>query len=420
MPPVSNIRKKQKVQAEQKSSNINDSIVLNISPGKTFIDGRNVTQHKQKGETCWYYSFNKIRPRIGSELGAKLNKLNKKNLDLSYKEDEALKNLIKYRKYEKLISDYRKSISNIDLENMPSSMLSDVIKMDHNLNHESKKTIVTKKDIKEFMSITNQFSGILKEITTKKNLENIKRFLKQDSIQDFEVFCDSLMHQQIVYLADKFIDSIGFQDKFQDELLGRELSKENFLALNNNIQYAVVNSFIRKLAADCYKLKYLQWCPQDGVSLLKASLKKHGPMLFNGLYGSGFYSSKPIHAKTTKKNKYDIYFWKKGSARKNIKGVAHSILVIGIESNKVKAANGVMKLQNTVLFTDPNYESNPSQPIKVFRMSYDNFIKRMCNLNGVPISSARGVAIRGPFSYHTNHEENKKIQSNYQVIAKQL
>lgn len=82
-----------------------ERILINLPSGKQYLgEDAYTTQASQKGLTCWYYSLNLLRPRIGK----KLEHLIQTSLNSEDQVAEAAE-LLAIRKTEKAISEYREN-----------------------------------------------------------------------------------------------------------------------------------------------------------------------------------------------------------------------------------------------------------------------------------------------------------------------
>jgi hypothetical protein len=115
------------------------------------------------------------------------------------------------------------------------------------------------------------------------------------------------------------------------------------------------------------ELKVAEWTPQDSVHTLIENLKKHGPLCVNSNLGSQAYKLPPCQL-DEKINGREIFYWKKGSERNELK--FNTILVIG-----AKASGHV-------------YFIEPIEQDRIYVVTYQNFISNIIDLDSVKRTKA--------------------------------
>jgi len=404
----------------QKLSHESKSVVLNIPAGKTFINGEVVSQSSQKGPTCSYYAFNFIRSRIGSKLGDKLEELFKEDKQLSALQTKALERLLEYRKKEKATSLLRKKRTSLHDRKGQLKNYADSVKFILEVMDGVEYKTVSKDMIDKYMLMSKVCKKEACLHSKKDFLALANKFKKQDKFGDLESFISNNYIFDEMNLLKSYINSLGMINNYYEEIIKVYGPRTTYAKLADKLKYVSLSSFVEKIAARNYGFEYSSWCPSYGVNALKKDISNRGAIVFGGYYGSSYYDSGPLKGNGIKDRNYEVYFWKRGAASyENSTAGAHAIAVIGIEANKVKTKDGKIKIQDTVLFIDPNDSSSLKNPRKVYRLSYNSFVERLLSVHGQTFAFKRTTSVnsRGPFGYCKNNKLEKSLQADYKAVS---
>ncbi|MHB1949570.1 MAG: hypothetical protein ACYCQI_15835 [Gammaproteobacteria bacterium] len=389
---------------EEKSE---DLILFDIPSGKKYPTAKEpVTQEAQKGNTCWYYIFNYLRPRIG-KIAELENKLDEKEAD----KDE----LIHARKVEKIISTHRKKTYLLDVHLQHGFELS---KYCNTRERAAKELKEFNQDYDALMKAKNNpaLYAKLPERIKKLNLvsliiniEILERFLAQSQDATLNRFAVRIFNEDFVNACKETISKLGFDPE-------KELRRQRELITNQPFKVVIsegqdqkmlFNMVVHRLAAESYHLKSSAWIPKNGFQALRDALAKEGPLAIGAHLGIPFYIDDPKPGGNV--GKYQTFFWPKGS-QKSIHIQGHYILLVGAEQVTTKAG----ATQDTVLFIDPYDQSIAGEPRKVYRVSFKTLCENISNtlgLSGVPVDK-----MKGPFAYCADPEYKKEIEQ--QITAR--
>lgn len=155
----------------------------------------------------------------------------------------------------------------------------------------------------------------------------------------------------------------------------KELNKCEYLrSLPHNRQWVILYDIISKyLLLPLMNLHESTWHPRDGFKGLQESLKKHGAHAFLGKFGQWCHTQK---AKTFKeectKARHTYFFQKDTYVGDNIP-FTHCVVV-----DQAKVVNG----KEMIFFHDPSKPSTPGKVAKIYMLSYETFVSRLCNTAG--------------------------------------
>ena len=131
--------------------------------------------------------------------------------------------------------------------------------------------------------------------------------------------------------------------------------------------------FLEKVIEPLLNLQEASWSPHDGFEGLKKHLREEGALFFVGKFGGCFYSTLPgEYPSESMANRQVFCFEKKNYIGDKIP-FTHGIIV-----DQVKVVGG----KQMIFFRDPYYQSSPSTPEKIFMLSYETFLIRLCDNQG--------------------------------------
>ena len=316
-------------------TNTQNSVILQIPSGKEyFFSPAPVTQQKQKGGTCWKYSFNVLRSqcRIG-HIEDLCDASSEFKADTPSSAAIAL--LLEERRIEKIISNHRKAMTKRDMRYDVSELKEE---------DEAKK----ERDEAHWQNSISTCQNTLTELGYK-DLES----------QVLEWYCAALE----ITMCTKVITA----------------DAKTYLDSDLKTRSSVYSQFTNYKIAEKYGLKYSKWTPSSGFDDLLNALRTEGLLNASGEIGKAYYINPPKFSATLAD--YDVYYWPPGAAKKQDVHNAHSIIICGAE--QVQTTNN--QTQKTILFMDPNDGSEPGKQRPVYRMSYHNFINNFTSYEGVKI-----------------------------------
>ncbi|MCE5318159.1 MAG: hypothetical protein LLG04_12470 [Parachlamydia sp.] len=289
-----------------------------------------VPQAAQKGATCWYYAMNFLRPRCGKSSP---------NHPM--------------RAAEVKISAIRKMHTKLDEK--------------FDLQSQVVRTLARMCNVSNFNK--EQVQQLIDSIRAPKCLELLQEFCAQKDVEDLFKFV------QISYLKGR----VGIIEPLVVALSGKNLQQwytetkpypkpwkdldvreglwfcDWMLRITLNIQLGFVGS---------------TWHPGQSLNELFQELKKHGPLMFYGRHGQGFYLN-PSFELTTAIAGRTIFGWKPNTPKDNEREY-HSVVVVGVNLDT-----------KVVYFVDPRDSSGPQpKDQKVYVTSYDKFKASLVDISG--------------------------------------
>lgn len=117
---------------------------------------------------------------------------------------------------------------------------------------------------------------------------------------------------------------------------------------------------------------------------------------------------KQLSQQVEKIDNCQVYFWPKG-AKKHTEKAGHEIVVVGAQR-----ITTTEKIQDTVLFVDPNDSSPVGKPRKVYRVSFENFCTHLLNLRGEPCENR--APLRGPFAHCADPSYQLETEEQYRSV----
>lgn len=183
-------------------------------------------------------------------------------------------------------------------------------------------------------------------------------------------FLLSLGKNQEDLYREALLNNTSFSQLYQVRPWSQLKTFEKFILLNN---------FVIKVSAECYKLNPSTWQPSEPIKGLIRDLKNNGPIVVSGNLGRPSYEQNP--SKMTKRfegNNVDVLYWSKGAKRAE-GPIGHVIVIIGAESEDPSGRGGY------VYYLDPTDISDPadSRSQKIYVTSYQNLTEHMTNYLGI-------------------------------------
>lgn len=352
------------------------SVIYEVQAGKRAKDGseERVVQESQKGGTCWYYTFNFLRKRVGKIL----DKQNTEGREIEKRVSEARKELTAYEEGRSWFFDINKNkeisswLSQIDKTHAAELSTNDVeFNKEFNARRQKDKSdeqpslmpeqMILRKYLKEFSE---------RELPTTNFLEFVNYKL---SAETFEIEARYLEKSHPGYIKSL-------------QLLEKRLDPSDFLKAETDL------IFLNQVAGD-YKLQYAHWSPQDEIEDLVSQLKTTGPLAVYGRFGPSFYKEKPSLLNESA-GKRHLYSWSQDAVPDST-GSSHVVLVIGAEQ-------GVNDLESSVYFIDPNDKSDPNNPEsqRIYKVSYTHFSETVEPVSPISLdTTASPPSLFKPYAY---------------------
>lgn len=298
-----------------------------------------VAQPAQKGYTCWYYALNMIRERFGKASDQSLFK----------------------RQKEKLASLHRKKLTEIDLIVMRQKKF--VEDLCQSLNIQS----VTKTMAR---SICNSPEDMGDKET---GLQLLRAFCKQSEDNDLSAYIQNQYLRDQMRLDGEFF--LHFQ-KTPEQLYAqfKPLPQAwHHLTLKQKAWFCD-NVRVFLISRECYDLEISPWHPDQPLEQLLEALRKYGPHVVFGRFGSHFYDGKPYQLNEMIA-KRPVLGWRPGTPRINENDDHHAVVLVGANLDEKR-----------IYFIDPNDASNPDAASqKVYVLSYEKFKSFLFNLRAQKI-----------------------------------
>ncbi|MES2122704.1 MAG: hypothetical protein V4492_08020 [Chlamydiota bacterium] len=329
---------------------------------------RPLTEQKpQKGGTCYFYSMNFLRLRVGP------------NPSPEYAEA---------RKTEALISGFRKEISAIGPEATPEyvsrvSARYESLFQDSGVASFDRKTLQERKeDIQSQMKLIEEALNAEAPGFAGKMEMALERFQQQTRHDDFFEFIQKDPERELRKICFKFLENLTGDPegvnletwaKYISEARtiteGRKYSPEDpeIRALAQKVspferekkQVGKLHMLAHEKAAQAFGLQFAPWIPSMPPSALLETLKTHGPLLVVGEFGHSHYSA-PSEIRESIGDT-PIYGWLAKERIREDQGdnINHAIVLIG-----AKAEGAAV-----VYYLDPRHGVE-----KIHRMSYNTLI----------------------------------------------
>ncbi|MDB6096641.1 MAG: Conserved hypothetical rane protein [Francisellaceae bacterium] len=128
------------------------------------------------------------------------------------------------------------------------------------------------------------------------------------------------------------------------------------------------------------------WNPNQPIDALKKLLNTQGPQAINANLRRVCYTNEPFVIAQEKNLAeplgYEVYGWKVGTRKENIK-ISHCILVVGVTTSP----------KQYVYFVDPHDESNPTKLRPLYKVLYETFCKHAIYADSIRVSSGSPLNI---------------------------
>lgn len=315
------------------------------------VDTRDrVIQQAQKGSTCWYYSINRLRKRIGKSAGSEWKKERQIELAGSL-----------WRKQETAVH-----------QSLPA--LTDFFGIEV-----SKKTFtsIDRNEAEERLKTKDAFT----EYGGRPSLSVLlTEFLQENKYQNLQEFLEEKISNKYIEIQKELIKNLG----------GSPNEVDNCLQMFDNKSYdaiGFINHLGRIRLAEAYQLKVTQWTPLKNIESLIQELTLHGPLAVEGFFGKDCYIDEPIKEIVKER---EIYSWKPGSQRRPTGG--HVVVIVGAKKVKDCAL---------VYFIDPTEKSDPQNPAsqRCYKISYNNLTTHVRDSLGLVNKNQAGTGDVG-YGYH--------------------
>lgn len=329
------------------------SIVYELPPGKPDphfpcmegVDNRpRVRQSVQKGDSCAYYTINRIRQRIGASPTT-----------------EALK---KARQLEQICSLWRKKITRLYLE-FPYS--------DEYLFSARAETELATNHAKIFYHLisggADRDAQSVPESKGRTMKALLQAFLQQDQYKLFYQFLREEYASQSMAINRWFLSqlsppSLQFIENRCKE--GNVSTQTQIIALLNVAMACMVKS---------YGLAHSNWKPEAGIKDLVYQLQAQGPIAVFGHLGAAQYIDPPQRLSIQFADRA-VFGWKKDSKKQNhLSG--HAVVIVGAKYE------GSIEQIYYIDCHDPSDPANPALQ-RIYAISYRTLVAGLYNVYGLP------------------------------------
>lgn len=313
-----------------------------------------VMQSAYKSNTCWYYTLNFIRNRIGKAPCEQLSK---------------------EREIERLCSLRRKAQTEHE-NSLPA--------VANQLQNQLGSVALSYIDLTQAQFLIENGEKLQPILETPEALEGrpslfpfIAEFLDQEQCKNMHEFLLMKKFNTWNEINIQFLSNFNLN---VEQLLESEINEENgykkinWEKLDPVKKAGFLDFFARDVSAKAYGLQKSSWRPEKGIDGLIDELKKNGPLAIGGALGRPAYIDEPFKM-SQKLAGRDIYAWRPGAKRHPTTFSGHSILLIGAKKIQDKAF---------VYFIDPidpsDPQDKPSQ--KIYMISFSNLTSTIYNLHG--------------------------------------
>lgn len=306
------------------------------------IRGR-VRQKGQDNGTCWYYTLNYLRRRVGKDPAAqgleerRLEKIVSKGRKALSRHGDGLKEHLEY------IENNKEFFLSIYTGNVESFRHHEMLQKNH------------------WQMMLTAFSGQREYLIFYEYLKAVPR--------------ENELNLYLQILKDLGRDPVKMFDeqKVIRRPLGSIFSKPVTWESQSLIdKLKAANFFVIQAAAEAYGLRISSWAPHQPFDELIREITAHGSLTLSGFHGPTCYFTSPVKIGKEIEGRA-VYGWRPGAPRK--KTLGHMILVVGAE----KVAR-----QQLVYLIDPNHASDPQAPEKqrLYCISYRNLCQNAADLSG--------------------------------------
>lgn len=318
-----------------------------------------VVQSAMKGASCWYYTFNLIRSKIGKN---------------------PCEELMKERDIEKLCSLRRKELTSYD-DAFPISIAE--------LYSESDNELLKQMDLKNArlflkeQKLDQSMSSLSETLEGRSSLNSyLEEFVKENKYKNLHEFLLYKRSSKSMEINLKFLSSFATD-------IDKMLKHENWEKLDIEAKANALDCYVRDFTADLYKLQKSSWKPKQGIDGLIDELQKNGPLMVLGKLGVCAYIDSPFKMSKQLAGR-DIYAWQPG-AKRDVSSAGHTVLIIGAKKIQDKAF---------VYFIDSTDPSDPKDKSKqqIYMISLTNLTSNIYSLSGRKNSDSQsGYAYFGNF-----------------------
>lgn len=362
-------------------------VLLDIDQGKRYVGKKSSQKQKsQEGNSCWYYSFLNLRPRLGKNIDS---------IDANTNDKDATE-LKKLRAIEKLISNYKKEIFKYELPDNVDGIAD---------------TTIDK--VKLFVKSPQMANA---PIDFKQFLE---KFVNQSEYPTIKTFIKGLENKRVA-AQKKLLNNLGIDIKAAIDKL-KNLYGNN---PNSNPEVTFLSIVVRDAIANAYNLKHSAWKPDQGIKGLLDALRTEGSLSIAGRFGNYFYTKPASRLEEKSIEAYDVYGWRPGEfdqecLKNSNLTMSHVITIIGAEIRQGKGF---------VYYVDPMDASEPGNKRRIYKISFERLLTNINNLNNASGTDPRITDLEksrltvmqkglvdGPFAFFGSNDQNI-YEEQYQSV----
>jgi hypothetical protein len=185
----------------------------------------------------------------------------------------------------------------------------------------------------------------------------IQEYLYKKHAQEKEIFFKAVLlsyGKDLIWYLEEYAQSFGIKDEV------------SFESLDVDVKAVLLQAMTLQHEAHLYGLAVANWQPKDGFQALVDAIREYGPCYVKGFIGEKYYHTDALTP--TLIEGITVYGFKSNKRVDEGNAFCHSVVAIGASSDKV-------------FFIDPDDESKPDEPIKIYYVSYQTFVNRLANLD---------------------------------------
>lgn len=342
-------------------------ILIDIPLHKTYLSApfNSKKQSPQKGQSCWYYVMNELRPRYGT------------GFDRNHPR----------RRDEKIFSSFRKHTYEIDELRNTGKVILERLRQE-NVEKPGKYFIenYSKNRIRSAQLFGQNFLD-------PDELNLYRSFLSQNVHQYFHTFIETTWAETRIKISQATLMALGKNPTFEiKNYLSKYIPETNPDTCTKEMLCIHYHYLIQNTAAERYELKESSWHFKDGIEGLMDTLKKNGACFIAGFFGIHFYTHPPKYQRTSF-GKWRVHAWEPDQAvdtPENV-GVEHVILIIGAKKEGNK---------EDVYYLDPN---DAKEDGKIYRIPFEHLSSKLADVHGRH-TREHGVTMpcEKPFAFHAD------------------
>lgn len=322
-----------------------------------------IIQPRQKGGTCWYYTFNYLRQRVGK--GAEGCEMHQSMREVEKAVSKVRKDITKY---ENDLRWYGEIDHNQKLKSFLMTIDREFAINLINENEINKNNLFQKKFAESYglENLSNLKGGARFLIIARHQLyEELKKFSKTplDEINNFHGFLVQKRDLGKSDIKDNYLKHV-----LPDYLVAIDAHKKQLGSVGFFKQYNQEQVFLNTIARG-YQLQHSSWSPDQGVISLITEITETGPIAVGGVIGTPYYKERPLPTGEEFGGRH-TYFWNADARTLSASSSGHMILLVGAK----KEADGEF-----VYFIDPNDASDPSnsESQRIYRMPYLELVEHI-------------------------------------------